>query len=61
MSLVAGHAVIKVTLGTASGTTVTENTPQNMTWTPGSAAFDRAANNSLTTTVTESGTSDVEF
>jgi len=58
--VLSGNSII-VTLGTASGTTNTVVTANNMTWTPAAGALDRAGNACTTTAVTEGGASDVEF
>ncbi len=50
-----------VVLGTASGAGTTAAANGTMTWTPASAAYDRAANPAATTARTELGTADREF
>lgn len=54
---------ITVTLGTPDneGAITTAALAGNMTWTPSATARDLAGNNSLTSAVTESGTSDADF
>jgi hypothetical protein len=60
-TMVRSGSTITVTLGTASGATLTETTNGAMIWTPSASAYDRAGNAGSTTNATESGASDKEF
>jgi hypothetical protein len=62
-TMVQNGSAITVTLGTPNtpGAVTTALLDGSMTWTPGSGARDLAGNNSLTSPVTESGSSDKEF
>lgn len=51
----------KITLGTPSGPTKTDNSNNNMVWTPAAGATGRAGNPTSTASVTESGASDKDF
>jgi hypothetical protein len=52
---------IAVTLGTASGAVSTAPADGTMTWTPATAAYDRAGNAMSATAKTETGAADREF
>jgi hypothetical protein len=60
-TMVRSGSTITVTLGTASGATLTETTNGTMTWTPSASAYDRAGNAGSTANATESGAADKEF
>jgi hypothetical protein len=52
---------MKLTLGTASGTTNKVTVPKTMVYTPGPGGGDPAGNRILTTSATESGAGDPDF
>jgi hypothetical protein len=60
-TMVRSGSTIKVTLGTASGSTLTETTAGTMTWTPSTSTYDRAGNAGTATAANESGAADKEF
>jgi Bacterial Ig-like domain len=60
-TMVRSGSAITVTLGTASGATLTETTNGTMTWTPSTSTYDRAGNAGTATAATESGAADKEF
>ena len=60
-TMVRSGSTITVTLGTASGATLTETTAGTMTWTPSASAYDRGGNAGSTAAANESGASDKEF
>jgi hypothetical protein len=60
-TMVRSGSTITVTLGTASGATLTETTNGTMTWTPSASSYDRAGNAGSTANATESGAADKEF
>jgi hypothetical protein len=60
-TMVRSGSTITVTLGTASGATLTETTNGTMTWTPSASAYDRAGNAGTTANSNESGAADKEF
>jgi len=59
MTMVGG--VVTITLGTPSGSVTTAAGTAAMRWTPSATATDQAGNTSSTTSVNETGTSDVDF
>ena len=52
---------VTVTLGTASGATLTALLPTTMSWAPSATATDEAGNTAATTAASESGSSDKDF
>lgn len=61
-TIVIAGSTLTVTLGTMTGgTVVTTAANRTSIWTPSASAYDRAQNAMLTTTATESGTSDPNF
>jgi hypothetical protein len=54
-------SIITVTLGTASGGTLTVSTTQSMVWTPSTSAYDRAGNANTAASKTETGAADKDF
>lgn len=60
-TMVMSGPMITVTLGTPSGSTLTETTPGTMTWTPTTTPYDRAGNGMSGAAVNESGALDREF
>jgi hypothetical protein len=60
-TMVRNGASITITLGTASATTTRVSTAAKMTWIPSASATDIAGNAASTTTVTQSGTTHVNF
>lgn len=60
-TMVRSGSTITVTLGTASGATLTETTNGAMIWTPSASTYDRAGNAGSAANATESGASDKEF
>jgi hypothetical protein len=59
--MIQSGAAITVTLGTPSGTTTVAAAISSMTWTPSTAATDRAGNAAGATAATETGTADLDF
>jgi hypothetical protein len=60
-TMVQSGSAITVTLGNPSGSTKNVGSANTMTWVPSASASDPAGNACSTTTVNESGGSDVEF
>ena len=60
-TMVRSGSTITITLGTPSGSTLTETTAGTMTWTPSTTPYDRAGNAMSGTAATESGALDREF
>lgn len=60
-SMTASGSALSFVLGTPTGSVGTAGAAAAMTWTPSTAATDRAGNASTATTRTESGTSDKDF